>query len=55
MDTLSTVMTFAWGELTNAVTFATANPIVVVPVGFGIVGAAIGCFKRAVRVGGRRR
>lgn len=55
METLSTVMTFAWGELTNAVGFATANPIVVVPVGFGIVGAAIGCFKRAVRVGGRRR
>lgn len=55
METLSTVMTFAWGELGNAINFATENPIVVVPVGFGIVGAAIGCFKKAIRVGGRRR
>lgn len=55
METLSDVMTFAWAELANAVTWATANPIVIVPVGFGIVGAAIGCFKKAIRVGGRRR
>lgn len=55
METLSTVMTFAWGQFGQAVEWATANPIVIVPVGFGIVGAAIGCFKKAIRVGGRRR
>lgn len=52
---LTTAVTFAWSQLSEAVSFATANPIIVVGAGFGLVGAAIGTFKRAIRVGGRRR
>lgn len=55
MEFLETAVTFAWTQLGQAVTFATANPIIVVGAGFGLVGAAIGTFKRAIRVGGRRR
>lgn len=52
---LTTAVSFAWDQLGEAVTFASANPIIVVGAGFGLVGAAIGTFKRAIRVGGRRR
>ena len=43
-------MTFAWAQLSEAVTFGTANPVIFIPAGIGIVGAAIGLLKRAVRV-----
>lgn len=52
---LTQVMTFAWAQLSEAVSFGTANPVIFIPAGIGIVGAAIGLLKRAVRVGGRRR
>lgn len=52
---MTEALALAWTELGEAVDFATANWIMFVPASIGIVGAALGLFKRAIKVGGRRR
>ena len=55
LDVISTVVTAVWGWFSGVVTTATANPVMWVPVGFGIAGASVGLLRRATRVGGRKR
>lgn len=55
MEGLTTVTSFVWTQFSSALTTASDNVIMLVPLGVGTVGAAIGLFKRAVKIGGRRR
>lgn len=55
METISTVVTQVWTWFATAVTTANSNPVMWVPVGFGIAGASVGLLRRATRVGGRKR
>ena len=55
METISTVVTQVWTWFATAVTTANSNPVMWVPVGFGIAGASVGLLRRATRVGGGRR
>lgn len=52
---VSGLLTLAWAQLGEAVTFATENTLILVPTGFAIVGMSIGLLKRAIHIGGRRR
>lgn len=52
---ISTVVTKVWEWFTGFVGTATDNPVILVPIGFGIAGATVGLFRRATRVGGRRK
>ena len=54
MTAISTIVTAAWGWFGEAFTQAATHTEMYIPVAIGIVGASIGLFKRAVRVGGRR-
>ena len=55
LSTIGTVVTQAWTWFTGVVTTANANPVMWVPVAFGIAGASVGLLRRATRVGGRRK
>ena len=55
METVNTIVTAAWGWFGGAFTQAATHTEMYIPLGIGIVGAAIGLFKRAIRVGGSRR
>ena len=55
ITTISGIVTTAWGWFGSAFTQAASHTEMYIPVGIGIVGAAVGLFKRSVRVGGRRR
>lgn len=55
METVNTIVTAAWGWFGGAFTQAATHNEMYIPLGIGIVGAAIGLFKRAIRVGGSRR
>lgn len=55
METISSIVTAGFGWLGEAFTLAGSHNEMYIPLGIGIVGAAIGLFKRSVRVGGSRR
>ena len=55
METISTVVSQVWTWFGTAVSEANSNPVMWVPVAFGIAGASVGLLRRATRVGGRRR
>ena len=52
---IGTVVSKVWDWFGDFVTTATDNPVILVPIGFGIAGATVGLFRRATRVGGRRK
>lgn len=55
IETIGTVVTAAFGWLGTAFTTASTHTEMYIPLGIGVVGAAIGLFRRSVRVGGKRR
>lgn len=55
METVTTIVTAAWGWMGEAFTTAATHTEMYIPLGIGIVGAAIGLFKRAIRIGGGKR
>lgn len=55
MSSLGDVVTQVWTWFTGFIGTATQQPIILIPLGFGVAGATIGLFKRGTRVGGRRK
>lgn len=55
LQTIGTIVTTAFGWLGTAFTTASTHTEMYIPLGIGVVGAAVGLFKRSVRVGGRRK
>lgn len=55
LTTIGTIVTAAFGWLGTAFTTATTHTEMYIPLGIGVVGAAIGLFRRSTRVGGKRR
>lgn len=55
MQAISTIVTAAWGWFGEAFTQAGNHTEMYIPLAIGIVGASIGLFKRAIRIGGKRR
>lgn len=55
ITTISGMVTSAWSWVGGAFTAAGTHTEMYIPVAVGIVGVAIGLFKRAVRIGGKRR
>lgn len=54
MDAVSTIVTQAWSWFAEAFTQAQSHTEMYIPLAIGIVGASIGLFKRAVRIGSRK-
>ena len=52
---ITTIVTEVWGWFAGVISTANSNPVMWVPVGFGIAGASVGLLRRATRVGGGRR
>ena len=55
LESIGAIVTAAFGWLGTAFTTASSHTEMYIPLGIGVVGAAIGLFKRSVRVGGRSR
>ena len=55
LTVLGNVLTSVWGWFGDVIDLAGDQPILLIPAGIGVAGALIGLFKRAVRVGGRRK
>lgn len=55
IQTIGSIVTAGFGWLGTAFSTASTHTEMYIPLGIGIVGAAVGLFKRSVRVGGRRR
>lgn len=55
LQTISSLVTSAFGWLGTAFTTAGTHTEMYIPLGIGIVGAAVGMFRRAIKIGGRRR
>lgn len=55
MQAISTIVTAGFGWLGEAFTLAGDHTEMYIPLGIGIVGAAIGLFKRSTRIGGKKR
>ena len=55
LTVLGNVLTAVWGWFGDVIDLAGDQPILLIPAGIGVAGALIGLFKRAVRVGGRRK
>lgn len=48
METLGTVATFIWTQITGVVTNVASQPLLLIPVGIFAVGAGIGLAKRLI-------
>lgn len=48
METLGTVATFMWTQVTSVVTNVAAQPLLLIPVGIFVVGGGIGLAKRLI-------
>ena len=48
METLASVATFVWTQITAVVTNVTSQPLLLIPVGIFAVGAGIGLAKRLI-------
>lgn len=55
ITTIGSMVTTAWGWVGTAFTTASNHTEMYIPVAIAIVGAGIGLFKRAIRIGGRRK
>lgn len=55
MQAISAIVTAAFGWMGEAFTLAGDHNEMYIPLGIGVVGAAIGLFRRATRVGGSKR
>lgn len=55
LESIGTIVTAGFGWLGTAFSTAASHTEMYIPLGIGIVGAAIGLFKRSVKVGGSRR
>lgn len=55
ITTIGTIVTAGFGWLGTAFTTAATHTEMYIPLGIGIVGAAVGLFKRSTRIGGRSR
>lgn len=55
ITTIGTIVTAGFGWLGTAFTTAASHTEMYIPLGIGIVGAAVGLFKRSTRIGGRSR
>lgn len=50
MESISTVVAEVWTWFGSAISIANANPVMWVPVAFGIAGASVGLLRKATRV-----
>lgn len=55
ITTIGTIVSNGWTWVGEAFTQAGTHKEMYIPLGIGIVGAAIGLFRRAIKVGGSRR
>lgn len=55
ITTIGTIVSSGWTWVGEAFSQAATHTEMYIPLGIGIVGAAVGLFKRAIRVGGSRR
>lgn len=55
ITTITSMVSTAWGWVGTAFTTASNHTEMYIPLAIGIVGAAVGLFKRAVRIGGKRK
>ena len=55
LQSIGAIVTAAFGWLGTAFTTASTHTEMYIPLGIGVVGAAVGLFKRSTRVGGRRK
>lgn len=55
LQSIGSIVTAAFGWLGTAFTTASTHTEMYIPLGIGVVGAAVGLFKRSTRVGGRRK
>ena len=55
ITTISSIVSSGWTWVGGAFSAASTHTEMYIPLGIGIVGAAIGLFKRAIRIGGSRR
>lgn len=55
LTTIGTIVTAGFGWLGTAFSTAATHTEMYIPLGIGIVGAAVGLFKRSTRIGGKRR
>lgn len=55
LESIGTIVTSAFGWLGTAFSTAASHTEMYIPLGIGVVGAAVGLFKRSVRIGGGRR
>lgn len=55
METLATVLTAMWGEVTAMVAVITGSAILLIPVAFMVIRKTIGAGKSLLGIGGGRR
>lgn len=48
MESITTVVTFLWGQVTQVVTTIVSTPLLLIPVGIFVAGAAVGLAKRFI-------
>ena len=48
LDSVKTVTTFMWNEITTVVSTIVSTPLLLLPIGFMVAGAAIGLAKRFI-------
>ena len=48
LDSVKTITTFMWSEISTVVTTIVSTPLLLLPVGFMVAGAAIGLAKRFI-------
>lgn len=55
LESIGTIVTSAFGWLGTAFSTAASHTEMYIPLGIGVVGSAVGLFKRSIRIGGGRR
>ena len=55
ITTISTIVSNGWTWVGGAFSQAATHTEMYIPLGIGSVGAAVGLFRRAIKVGGSRR
>lgn len=48
MESITTVVTFLWGQVTQVVSTIVSTPLLLIPVGIFVAGAAVGLAKRFI-------
>ena len=55
MEVLLGVVSNVWTQFGTFVNTAESNPMILLPIAFGVAGATVGLFRKATRIGGKRR